>query len=222
LSPPTVSVAVEGGSDRERDEIEISWQATKPKGLSGDLWYLVQWRDRFHTWRGLAPRTRATRQTVPKRIFAGERRSFVRVLASAGIATGEAVWEGEILQAGGRRPPKVEIGLTGMILSGAGTTFLPSFLKAAVGTASGASASFAKMRWYDGNGAELARGRRLNLAGLPVGRHQVTARVAGTGVGEGTASWLIERRADGRFVLLGGEPKKSAPTKTEPTQRKEK
>lgn len=222
LSPPKVGLAVEGGSDRERDEIEISWQATKPRGLSGDLWYLVQWRDRFDSWRGLAPRTRATRQTVPKRIFAGERRSFVRVLASGGIATGEAVWEGEILQAGGRRRPQVAIGLAGVSLANAGTTFLPPLLKAVVGTASGASASFAKLRWYDGNGAELARGRRLDLAGLPVGRHQVTARAADTGVGEGTASWLIERRTDGRFVLLGGGAPSSAPTKTEPTRQKEK
>jgi hypothetical protein len=208
-SPPKVSVDVSGESDPERTEVEISWHADVSKNQDrGKLWYLVQWRDQLGIWRGLAPRTQKTQLVVPKAIFKGERLSAIRVLASSGIATGEGSWEGEV------RPPRdaptggVEIVLSGIGTPGPGAHALPRILRAMLLAGAGAIAPGASLRWFDGKGAELGRGRSFDLGRLRVGQHQINATALNTGAGGGSATWLIERTADGQFYLLVGDQKK--------------
>jgi hypothetical protein len=210
--PPKVVVDVSGEGNRERPDIEVSWHAVSSTDEErGELWYLIQWRDRLGTWRGLSPRTQKTRLTVPKRIFKGERQSAIRVLASSGIATGEALWEGEIQAPRDAPPTGVEIGLVGIGSPGRGAHVLPQFLRATVLSGTGASVRGAELRWYDGRGAELGRGRSLDLGRLRVGQHQITATALNTGFGGGSAAWLVERTADGRFLLLVGDQKRRRP-----------
>ncbi len=207
--PPKVSVDVGGNTDRECDDIDVQWHAQgHGDGDDEGLWYLVQWRDRFGTWRGLAPRTQDTRLIVPKRIFKGERRSAIRVLASSGIATGEGGWEGEVHQPGGAPPGGVEIGLVGIDTTRPGAHAVPAVLKATIQSGNGGTLPGAALRWYDSRGGEIARGRSLDLAALRVGQHQITAVAPDTGAGGGSATWLIERTADGRFLLLRGDQKR--------------
>jgi hypothetical protein len=208
-SPPKVSVDVIGDSDPGRPEIEVNWHAEVGKNQDrGKLWYLVQWRDRIGTWRGLAPRTQKAQLVVPKRIFKGERLSAIRVLASSGIATGEGAWEGEI------RPPRdaptggVEVVLVGVGTPGPGAHALPRILRASLVTGAGAATPGAALRWFDGKGAELSRGRSFDLGNLRVGQHQISAIALNTGAGGGSATWLIEHTADGHFLLLVGDQKK--------------
>jgi hypothetical protein len=204
-APPVVRLGIHRDVDRQSADIEIGWQAWMPGDeQSCDLWYLVQWCDRFGTWRGLAPRTRETRLVVPKRIFSGERRSMIRVLASAGIATGEAVWEGTIVQADQAPGPPATVALVGIEPPAAGAIAIGSVLRASLLTGSGATVSGAGLRWYDGKGGEIARGRSLDLAGLPVGQHRVTARSLDRGGGAAAGTWLVERCGDGGFLLVGG------------------
>ena len=207
-SPPKVSVDVSGSGNTEREDIAINWRAEGAKGEDPDsLWYLVQWRDRFGTWRGLAPRTQKTELSAPKRIFVGERLSAIRVLASGGIATGVGLWEGEIRQPDSGPPPGVDIGLVDIGTLKAGANVLPRVLKAAVLTRAGATVSGSSLRWYDGNGREIGRGRSFDLGRLRVGQHQLSVRLLDTGFGGGSATWLINHTADGRFLLHVGDQK---------------
>ncbi len=207
-SPPEVSVDVSGDANPERTEIEVSWYAEVSTDEDrGKLWYLVQWRDRFGTWRGLAPRTQKSQLVVPKRIFKGERLSAIRVLASSGIATGEGLWEGEIHQPRDAPTGGVDIVLVGIGTAGPGAHALPRVLRATLVTGTGAAVPGSALRWFDGQGAELGRGRSFDLGRLRVGQHQITATALNTGAGGGSATWLIEHTANHRFLLLVGDQK---------------
>ncbi|MEO4000390.1 M66 family metalloprotease [Mesorhizobium sp. CAU 1732] len=213
-SPPKVSIEVAGADDRERKNIVVSWDVDETKGRGSDaVWYLVQWRDRFGTWRGLAPRTQKTELTVPKRIFSGERSSTIRVLASAGIATGEGGWEGEILQPGTRPQTGLEIDLIDIGALTAGVRDAPRIVKASITNRAGAAISGSKLRWYDARGAELGRGRSFDLESLRVGQHQLTVRAMDDGSGGGANTFLVERTADGRFHIPVGDRKTRRETK---------
>jgi len=214
---PKVIVDVTGQDSSERDNIEVTWRAELADGeREGGLWFLVQWRDRLGTWRGLAPRTQKMQLTVPKRIFRGEGQSAIRVLASSGIATGEGIWQGQILQSPGTsvaktQPSGLEIRLAGVGKPGPGSHDLPRMLRATVLTEAGGIVPGAKLRWYDSKGAEIGRGRALDLGQLRVGQHLIAARVLDTGAGGGSQTWLIQHTIDGRFLLLVGNQKKPRP-----------
>jgi hypothetical protein len=84
-------------------------------------------------------------------------------------------------------------------------------LRATVLTEAGGVAPGARLRWYDSAGAEIGRGRALDLGQLRAGQHLITARVLDTGFGGGSQTWLIQHTADGRFLLLVGNQKKPRP-----------
>ena len=188
-APPCLRIEVDGNTDPARKTMRVRWWA-EGEGLV----YLVQWRDARGTWRGAGPRTGASEMQVPKSLFGRQRSIAIRVLASSGIATAEAVWEGEL----GRpeQPPGVQLALAGVPTDASGPTPTGQFARLAV-----FGASQPEVRWYDSRGAELGRGRTLDLRRLPPGRHALHAVVLDTGQGGATAQWTVERHGAGQFLL---------------------
>lgn len=203
-APPSVKVEVHGADDSEREDVEIVWRAETPQGAEGgDILSLVQWRDDSGTWRGLAPRTGDTKLIVPKRVFGKDRKPAVRVLASSGIATGEGGWEGEIRGPDSKPAGRIDIVLTGVKPLRQGRNPVPRILTAQA-VVDGQAVRGEPMRWYDGNGSELTRGRRFDLGSLGTGQHQLTVSSLDPQLGSGSATWLVECTADDRFFLLIG------------------
>lgn len=205
---PKVSIHTSGAESRD-DEIELHWDASTGSGEKPQLWYLVQWRDRLGTWRGAAPRTQKDSMKIPKRLFDGQRVAALRVLASSGIATGSAVWEGEVLPPEqpprGRRTPKTTVALAGVETRKAGAHEVQGALRASVLSSAGSTAPASDLRWYDSHGAEIGRGRSFDPAQLPAGQHAITA-VSPRHDGA-SATWLIERTREGRTLVLVGDQK---------------
>lgn len=203
-NPPKVTVDVIGETESNQTEIEIQWRAYAESANRDDFWYLVQWRDRRGTWRGVAPRTQRNSLRVPKRLFKGDRVA-VRVLASSGIATGLGLWEGSVTPPPARRGAAVEISLVGVETRKEGAHPVPGVLRAVAHETSGEAVPGTSLRWYDSRGAEIGRGRALDLSQLPVGQHQITIVMPQH---EGsTATWLIERTRGGDTLLLVGDQK---------------
>lgn len=199
--PPEVRLDVSGADQRDRKDLVLKWDARCPGCDDDAFWYLVQWRDASGTWRGAATRTQAQTLRVPKALFRRQRQVAVRVLASSGIATGQALWEGVIEVAADDPRTGVGIGLAGIPARPAGQVAVQPLLRAAVTGLSGETLANPQVRWYDRRGAELARGRTLDLRTLPPGFHGVTAVVLDTGAGSGSATWTVERRRSGEFVI---------------------
>ena len=203
-APPKLHLAcTDGDQDSPADHLSFRWTAGE-NGRNGDLWYLLQWRDRHGTWRGVMPRTRGTTADVPKRLFGRQTRVAVRVLATSGIATGMDVWEGDIYHT--PLPPRRRGPV--LVLQGvdeaAGSQELPPVLRVAAVDRYGAGLAAPDIVWFSGRGAELARGRSLDLRLLPRGRQVVRAVLLDTGAGGAVASFLIEGGRDGRFRLIRG------------------
>ena len=206
-APPEVRVRVEGAESNDT-HFTIYWEleACSPENDS-QPWYLIQWNDGRGTWRGAAPRTQDTNLRIPKILFGRLRRAQIRVLATSGIATGKGSWEGAFL------PPKtddgpIKITLPGIPTEQPGSHALPAVLRAVVELIAGKTHQRPELRWYDSAGAELARGRSLDLRRLPVGEHLLTATVIENGEGSGAAQWLVERTPEDRFLLHRGDRKK--------------
>lgn len=218
--PPKVSVEVSGQDDAKREDIELKWHASSDTaGDAGELWYLVQWRDRRGTWRGAAPRTRRNSMKIPKRLFRRERVGIVRVLASSGLATGVGKWEGPITFPTGKRGSEFRVSLAGVVARGEGAHALPEVLRAVVQADDGSTTPGASLRWYDARGAEIARGRSFDPRQLRAGQHRITVvdpRSEGA-----TATWLLERTRDGRTLLLVGDQKQRISPRRDPGPREE-
>jgi hypothetical protein len=140
---------------------------------------------------------------VPKRLFGRQSRVAVRVLATSAVATGLDVWEGDIYAA--PLPPHRR-GPT-LVLQGVNTAAtepqpLPQVLRVAPLDRFGVGLATPEVVWFSDNGAELARGRGLDLRRLPPGRHVVRAVLLDTGSGGAVASFFIERGRDGTFRLV--------------------
>jgi hypothetical protein len=94
---------------------------------------------------------------------------MLRVLATSGIATGEAIRQGELKQfavhplEGG----DLLVHLAGAPSEGSGSWMLPAILRASVLSPTGASVIAPEIRWYDDRGVEVGRGRAFNLHDLP-------------------------------------------------------
>jgi hypothetical protein len=215
-APPKLHLAcTDGDQDSPADHLSFSWtagRAGKQDGKQddkreprGDLWYLLQWRDRQGTWRGVMPRTRDTKAVVPKRLFGRQTRVAVRVLATSGIATGMDVWEGDIyltpLPPHRRGPVLI---LQGVDAAAARSQDLPAILRMAAVDRYGVALAAPEILWFSGKGAELARGRGFDLRLLPPGRHVVRAVLLDSGAGGAVASLLIERGRDDDFRLIRG------------------
>lgn len=214
---PKVSVQVSGADARD-EEIELRWDASAPSGDDVELWYLVQWRDARGTWRGVAPRTRRNAMKIPKRLFDGARDATLRVLATSGIATGVALWEGALspprTPPGSRRTPQRRISLVGVELHEPGAHEVAGPLRACVESPAGSTSSAADLRWYDARGAEIARGRSFDPSQLGAGQHTITAVSPRHDAASG--SWLVERTRDGRTLVLVGDQKARLSPRREP------
>jgi hypothetical protein len=81
---------------------------------------------------------------------------------------------------------------------------LPAVVRASVVRAGARTAGRPDVRWYNERGAELGRGRGLDLRTLPLGQSLLTATVLDRGDGSGEGQWLVERTANGEFRLLRG------------------
>lgn len=204
-APPTVRLTVSDADNLEQKTLGLQWQALAGGGDEKALWYLVQWRDARGTWRGCAARTQKTSLRVPKALFGRQQAIALRVLASSGIATGEGLWEGTL-----RLPPRetgrdLRISLVGVAAGATGSLPVPPFLRMAVSGFTGALAERQYLRWYDSQGAEIGRGRTLDLRTLRRGFHAVRAVALDTGQGTGSATWAIEHTRSGQFVLHLGK-----------------
>ena len=205
-APPKVAVEVDGADDPSRKELTVRWQADDGEAL----WYLVQWRDARGTWRGAGPRTRAMSMQVPKTLFRRQREVAVRVLASGGIATGESVWEGRLGVPDQAPGANIGLSLAGVAAGAGGSVPLPPLLRLVMSN----GPVRPDVRWYNSRGAEIGRGRTLELNRLPPGMHAVHAVVLDTGQGGATAVWTVEHQRSGRFVLhLPKRSDQSATTK---------
>lgn len=204
-APPKLHLLCTGGDgDSPADVLSFRWTAGGDRS-DRDLWYLLHWRDRSGTWRGVMPRTRATSADVPKRLFGRQTRVAVRVLATSGIATGMDVWEGDIERP--RLPPQRRgpvlvpqgIGAPGMEPGD-----LPPVLRVTAVDRHGVGIAAPDIIWFGGDGAEIAHGRGLDLRLLRPGRQMVRAVLLDTGEGGAAAAFLIERGRDGGFRLIRG------------------
>lgn len=198
-----VELACTGGDDAKASTVTCKWSAGG-EGEQG-LWYLLQWRDRRGTWRGVAPRTQCTEGEVPKSLWTRETEVALRVLATSGIATGLAACQVRLAPRRERAkgPREVSLHLLGAEpVSGShagGTADLPPVVRVAVRSNDGTASAAGDVSWHGPDGGLLGRGRSLPLNVLPVGVHAVTASVADTGDGAGSATWLFERTRDGRY-----------------------
>lgn len=213
---PKVSLEVEGADSKDAD-LELRWDASAGSADERPLWYLVQWRDARGTWRGAAPRTRETSLKIPRRLFDGQRVAAVRVLASAGIATGVGVWEGPIRPPdrppGARRGPEITISIAGVEARKAGAHEIEGALRATVISSAGSTSAASELRWYDARGAEIGRGRSFDPARLPAGQHTITA--VSPRDDHASATWLVERTRQGRtLVLVGDQKQRLSPRRT--------
>jgi hypothetical protein len=190
---PAVRVEVHGADDRQQPHLLVRWHAEGAQ----DACYLVQWRDAFGTWRGAGRRTRKTELAVPKSLFGRQRKVAIRVLASGGLATGMAVWEGELDVPDTPPGVSMQLGLAGVPAGASGPVPLQRSLRLWV--AHGAARP--EVRWYNARGAQIGSGRTLDLSSLPYGRHSVHAVVLDTGHGRASADWHIERRRSGEYLL---------------------
>ncbi len=204
-APPKVSIEARGEGEPSDPYLHVRWKGSQDG--QAHLWYLLQWRDRFGVWRGVAPRTQEEAWDVPKSLW-GHRggRVALRVLASAAIATGVAEWEGviEVKREKGSAPRRVRLGLRDVDPTAAGRTEIPPILRATLWSEEGTESASGFVAWYNGRGALLGRGTTLQLNALPLGVHAIRAHVSNAGDGDGEAHWLIERTREHRYFLHRG------------------
>lgn len=212
-APPTVEVGCKGADDPGATHLTLQWNASTPEGTSDkDLWHLVQWRDARGTWRGAALRTQETSLRVPRRLFGKQQKIALRVLATSGIATGEGLWEGELIHARPQRSPDgdLRVHLAGVPSKGSGSWPLPAVVRVGILNATGQTVPKARVRWYNARGAEIGRGHTFDLRRLRAGFHVLRAAVLDTGYGTGVAEWMIEQTKEDEFVLHRGDRKRQA------------
>ena len=213
--PPRVEVDCRPDRD-DPSSVVLTWDVTSSDGddvKEDGFWSLVQWQDRFGTWRGLAPRQTATRLHVPRRPRGTSGSVRYRVLVTTGIATGVGYWDGRC--GDDHRPDPPEIVLAN-VPRNAGTHELSRIVTA---TTVGGGDHRGALRWFDAAGGELARSNRLDLSGLAPGANVVTATAVGSDASVPPSQYLIERTTDDRFLLhignIGGDV--SGPDEEPPT-----
>lgn len=188
-APPEPRLDVALADDREKDHLHLRWHVGDGSENGGaenegtrngegpetpGHWALVQWQDRYGTWRGAAPRTRERELVVPKTLVAPHGGARLRVLVTSGLATGAGGWEGSVVT-----PAPVPAGIE---ITGADDRVGPRVLRAS--TAVGAR----DLRWY-ADGVEIARGRLLDARLIPAGSRRLSARAADRGAGAARDAW---------------------------------
>jgi hypothetical protein len=189
--PPRVEAKVR----QDGDFVELSWRA-QHEGDDDDgdgcceFWYLVQWFDaEDETWRGVAPRTRATDMRLPPELLRGQEVLRLRVLASCGIATGMATAEAK---GRGREKPTVQL------VTQRDGAALGNQVTAVLVAPGGRHMELDKAAWTVA-GREVGLGASLDLRSLPQGTSEVRAFLKGS-TGTFSQSWTV-RRDGGRFML---------------------
>ncbi|GEM_PF-1098940 len=198
---PAVRIEVSGADDPGQAALTVRWSVDGEDGHHGQFWYLVQWRDARGTWRGAGPRSQELTLQVPKSLFGRSRQVAVRVLATRGIATGEAVWSGDLTPPEQAQDSGSRLALVGVPAGSSGAHAIPPFLRAALTGGAAQPGLRSDVRWYNSRGAEIARGRTLDLRQLHVGMHAIHAVAFDTGQGRASALWTVEVQRSGRFVL---------------------
>lgn len=203
--PPKVELKCTGADKADSKTIQCAWRAEAQEG-DGELWYLLQWRDARGVWRGVAARTQRTEWQVPKSLWGRSGEIAIRVLASSGVATGIAQWEGRLAveQKPGKGPRRVKVELAGVAPGAEATVELPSVLRAVLRSDDGTASAAGDVAWYGPRGGLYGRGRSLQLSVLPYGAYVLRAAVENAGDGDGEGSWIVERTRDDRYFWHRG------------------
>jgi len=187
--PPKVTVKCQY---REKEKVfDLKWDASSGGEDEPDLWYLVHWRDREGTWRGVAPRTKERHMTVPASLVGSQREVPVRILATSGIATGVGTCTLKYPY-----PPPADgppdVVLVGEDPTGTLTTSPRHAIEVRVVGPVGGATTGSDVVWFDEQGGELSRGRSLDLRLLPEGQHVVHAVSSTPGGAPGHVSVIVE------------------------------
>lgn len=187
-NPPTVKIT---GAQPQEGGVLLQW-ASEP---ADDVWYLVHWFDRVrNVFRGVAPRLQQTSLLIPKALFTHGTELKVRVLATQRIATGVAE---QVIQLPNYQPAGGTVGLAGVDPNAKGAQQIPGVLTLVATDTSGRQLSEGQATWYDGRGAEIARGNQVDLRQLGSGKQVVRVVVRAPSGRLVAKSWLVERTAGG-------------------------
>jgi hypothetical protein len=187
--PDPPSIKVRSRYDEERQEVHVEWEVVSRD--KEDLWFLVQWQDAGERWRGLAPRTRARDEVVPNHLFGHRTRLRVRVLATSGIATTVETIE-VVRPREGVQPPRID--LFEMVPPALARV---SHIEVKALRTDGLSVPDPEIVWFNQEGDEIGRGKRVFLSALGEGQHLVRAVLRDTGFGTAERTWLVEIDAHG-------------------------
>ncbi len=200
--PPDVQVTCEWNDKEQQFELTWSAKASGPKRRGrqrqdqepdqDDLWFLVQWLDWDGTWRGVAPRTRKQAISIAPALVGYRSSVEVRVLASAGIATGV----GRCTLEGPSTAPPTDVVLT----EDPTNTEIgrpAGLVRVSAIDSTGRTVLDAEIRWYDESGAEIGFGRTLDVQALGEGQHVVRAVVPDLGGGVGESVVAVDVGPDG-------------------------
>ncbi len=146
--PPRVSIKCD--YDPRKDAVSVDWSAEGHGIDDDDIWYIVQWQDFDGTWRGLMPRTQEHAAVVPTELIGRRRQMSIRVLASSGIATGLGECTVDIHR--DRPVPAASVAVT-RTEAGAAIAYVTD--------TAGHSLPDPGFVWFDQDGREIGRGRRL-------------------------------------------------------------
>lgn len=209
---PIVKIKCKGIEDEKREDITLEWTVSL-KEKNESFLSLVQWRDRYGTWRGVAPRTEKTTMQIPKRLFSRQKNIGIRVLVTSGIATGQALWDGDCMYPPSSKPTdvQVDIQLVGVNPNENKSINIPAILKAVPIIDRSKTHLLPEIIWYDESGAEISRGSTIDLSVLPYGESYITASVLETGHGYGINQWLIERTRNNEYRILRGTIERKKP-----------
>jgi hypothetical protein len=182
------------GTEEQKDGVVLQWAPEGPE--EGRLWYLVHWLD-GDDWRGVAPRQQETSILLPRRLFIESPALLVRVLATAGIATGVAE---TTVRLDNYQPSEPEISIREALPEEQLPAPLPNVIHAIVRDSGGRQVLTDSMAWFTDDGQQIGLGQSADLRALEFGEHEVRVVVRRLG-GQGLMRvWRIERTAQG-FVM---------------------
>lgn len=195
---------------------ELRWSPANSK--EDVLWYLVQWEDGPGVWRGVAPRTSDRSIIIRPAAVGGHRVVRIRVLATSGIATGSAECN-LTRESGSSSAPSREIVLPDLPDKGGP---LPRILRGSIIDTLGRGHSGVHLAWFDDVGAEIGRGRTVDLDVLPEGEHAIRVVDLTGGAEAGQATFVVRREGNAfSFVTALKKVGRTPPRKREPKTGKE-
>lgn len=202
--PPEVEVECRYLEKEQAHEVKWSAADGQGDGEEADLWYLVQWQDLDGSWRGVAPRTRERTMRIPVSLVGWRASVPVRVLATSGIATGvgECTLEGP-----DDVPPPCDV----VVMTDPTVEVHLGVITVALVESGGRTVPDPEVHWYNESGAEIGRGRTLDLGPLREGEQIVRAVVPDRGGGVSQKMLLVDRGADGTCLRCEEVPTVAAP-----------